>query len=405
MVSILLRRAGLTCVCAACAAACILQARAGYGQLRALAATAEALAAATRIDQADAALWRRLGIALLPRDQTRAEAAFTRAAALNPYDTDSLLALGLLSESRRQFPIAEHYLVRATRVSRRIKPRTELAAFYLRRQDEGKFWDVAREAVAIEAADAGKVFEMAHQAEPDAAIVPRLLRPPTDGTRAAYLAFTLDRNYAEAAAKVAPAIAPTPRTRDVLLLTCERLIDASLAREAVEIWNRLAAANLVAAGTLRPESGASLTNGEFKPSEFRGFNWRPGSPDGVEAAFDSDGLRIELSDRGPEQATLVQQFLPVIPARKYRLTCRYGTSELRAPTGLRWRVLAAGSEGAVASRGGGLDALPAADVALEFETPPGAQIVLLLLTYERPVGSVRQAGSLTLRRAELRPAE
>jgi hypothetical protein len=370
--------------------------------VRAIAGTPEALEAAIRSDRTSAELWRRLGVALLPRDELRAAAAFRAAIGLDPFDSDSLLGLGLLAEARRQFAEAEQYLMRATRVSRRLKPRTTLAAFYLRRQDEGKFWDVARDAAAIEAADAREIFEMVHRAEPEAAIVPRLLRPPTDGTRAAYLAFALQRNYTQAAAKMAITIAPGPRTRALLIATCDRLIEASLAREAVEIWNRLAEARLVGAGVLRPEAGISLTNGEFRPSGRHGFDWLSGTPEGVETAFESEGLRIELSGHRPERVTLVQQFLPVLPSRSYRLNCRYSVSGLTGPTGLRWRVPAANSDTEILARGGSLEALSAGEAVLEFQTPPGAQIIRLVLSYERPPGTVRQEGSVTLRRAELR---
>jgi hypothetical protein len=48
-------------------------------------------------------------------------------------------------------------------------------------------------------------------------------------------------------------------------------------------------------------------------------------------------LRLSFSGKQPETCEILSEFVPLAPARKYRLRIRYEANEIGGDTGLNWR--------------------------------------------------------------------
>ena len=125
--------------------------------------TSEALDRASKIVPLNAAFLRERGILTLDSNPQVAEHLLQRAVALNAYDADALIGLGLLAESGGSVEDAEEHLIRAVNVSRRFKPKWALASFYARQGRLDSFWPMASAAANVEAGDPQPIFRLAHQ--------------------------------------------------------------------------------------------------------------------------------------------------------------------------------------------------------------------------------------------------
>jgi hypothetical protein len=114
-------------------------------------------------------------------------------------------------------------------------------------------------------------------------------------------------------------------------------------------------------------------------------------------------LWFEFSGKQPEHCEVLSQFVPLEPAKAYRLAVTYETEGLGGDTGLNWRVVY-GSSGADLLRGAGhVIASERREKAepYQFQTPADARLVKLVLAYDRVLGTVRIQGSISLRSAAL----
>jgi hypothetical protein len=175
----------------------------------------------------------------------------------------------------------------------------------------------------------------------------------------------------------------------------------------VETWNLLAAKHLLDYPALSPRQGVSLTNGSFaKAFLSRAFDWRVSAPSEIFYRQDVSpaGLRFDFTGKQPEHCELMSQFVPVEAARVYRLAVSYETEGLEGDTGIAWRVVDT-KNGTDLLRGSGhmmaserrQEAEP-----YKFQTSADTSLVNLVLAYDRPLGTVRIEGSLSLENAALR---
>src|ERR1039457_7012953 len=97
----------------------------------------------------------------------------------------------------------------------------------------------------------------------------------------------------------------------VLLAACDGLIAHDRAGQAIRIWNKLAELHRIPYPVLAPDSGRSLTNGDFTMLPIsQGFDWRLPGVGGVATLLDERpaGLRISFSGRQPENCDVLNQF-------------------------------------------------------------------------------------------------
>ncbi len=361
--------------------------------------TLERLEQASRFTPLDSALFRQRGIQCLDTNPEAAGKLLLSAVAMNPFDAESFVALGLLEESGGRLEEAESYLIKATSISHRFKPRWALAFFYARQGPLDRFWNSASAAVNTEDADVQSVFALAHEVlKDDPEEVAGLLKLESKQSLKSYVEFLLKHESTSNLGRIALRMDISPESRPLLLAAVDRLIGENSPEEAMPLWNKLAAAS--GNRQLLPTKGQSLTNGQFRPPLTRGFDWRQSENQGIDLYAAAPGnLRIEFSGRQSESLTLLSQFVPVVPNSHYKLSYRYHTSGLNGLTGLYWQALQTNKPGTV--RSAPLDLVSEGRDAMSFRTESDTKLISIEFKYTRPPGAVRLAGTVVLRSAEL----
>jgi hypothetical protein len=218
--------------------------------------------------------------------------------------------------------------------------------------------------------------------------------------------YLLDQNRLDEAGAAAHGLLAASRAEDraLLLRLCDRMLAENRADSALEIWNALIRARHVTGELLAPAAGISLTNGTFadEPSA-HGFDWRLLTVTGLYAdrGEHPSGIRFSFSGRQPEECDLLEQWLPVLENRRYRLAFESTVRLTSAPaaSGLTWRVLDTGRAVILASSA----SLPPGEAhgELAFTAGVRGRLVRLLLHYARPAGSPRLEGIAAIRSVRL----
>lgn len=340
-------------------------------------------------------------------DRAGATAALENAVAASPRDSASWIALGLRREVSGDFTSAERCLLQAARVDRTYDPRWTLANFYFRRDDHDGFWPWARRAAEMAHGDMRPLFRLCWNRAADPALILSRAIPERPEVLRQYLVFLLQQGSLEPAASLAAKIGGQAQPDDVpvLLDACDRLLESGDAAGTLAVWNALCMHSLVAGAALSPLQGRSLTNGAFRnvPSS-RGLDWRLPPVEGVSIsrAAASPFLRAAFSGRQPERCEVLWQYLPLLPAARYRFDFEYRTSGVQAGTGLRWRVTSVGEgAGRPLADSFELSSESWAKGAVSFETPPDFRLARVVLVYQRAPGTTRIEGAVWLRNAAL----
>ncbi len=369
---------------------------AGLAACRARSGEVSGLLSAAKITPGDADLWQRAGLKLVESDPRRAMSYMEKAVRLNPRNANALLGIGFLNEKSGKSNDAEQYYLSATRVSKRYKPYSSLAAFYFREDRQSLFWAWAVQAAAIDSANLETLFRMAHLVSQSSREIPSQLKLESQGALNSYLMFLLREGSLENVANVAEKLDFTAPHIELLLNACDRLLDAGRPADAVRIWNRLGVHGGAAFTRLQPLHGIMLVNGTFRPAPMRGFNWRSNkTPEVTVKMREPSGFRVEFSGKQAEAGTILNQPLALIPGLKYRLRFRADVSDLPSVDGLQWAIVA-GKE--LRTRGAWSSHVP--EGIFEFQAP--AEPATLVLRYDRIPGTVRLRGSFTLLFAELK---
>jgi hypothetical protein len=335
----------------------------------------------------------------------KAEEALEAALQANPGDSETLIALGLRAEARKDFAGAERDLLDAARHDKGYDPRWSLANYYFRRQDGPNFWKWARAAskMAYEptplfrlvwnyTGDAGEIFD---RAIPDR---PEILR--------AYLAFLLGGPHWEAADTVAKRILDRPGAEDVpvLMAYCDRLLAARRGQDALNLWNSMGRHGVTGFGEIDRERGP--VNGDFRTQPGgSGFDWRIQPVEGIAASQDQPGLRLSFSGEEPEACEPLWQYAVPRAGEHYRMTFQYATSGIAEGSGLRWRVLDVTGEPTVIAESEDLANEDWADGSVFFTTPARMSLGRIVLNYRRAPGTTRIEGSIRLRNVALGRAD
>jgi tetratricopeptide (TPR) repeat protein len=369
--------------------------------------TAASVGAAARLVPYNSRYVARLGA----WESDRRWAQFHRAIELNPFDSESWIQLGLLTELDRQDPqAAERYYLKAAAVDHMFLPKWTLTNFYFRRQNEHQFFEWANATLKITPYAADPVFAQMWQMTRDAgqigAAVPQ--RPRVLLQYAGFLSNS--KRFASISPVVQRLVNSVPARdahawgRDDLLAGIEdRLLTAGELDAALKVWTSMKRAGWIRATI--PDSEHPLTSGDFSfPSYGHGFDWTMADVAGVtiDQLTDLRSLRISLSGEQPERCELLRQYIPVEPGREYELLWVAKAPQITLPSGFAWHVRKAGESAcSICSSMVSGDLLDATEGGWHFRAPAGANLCTLILEYARPFGAVRGAGSINLESVSL----
>jgi tetratricopeptide (TPR) repeat protein len=396
--------------CAVFLAAALLTARLAYAEIQYRHGTPDAIAHAADIDRfaPPARYFERLA----ELDPDRAALWLDAALDANPRMSSAWIAQGLALERESQragqfehgaeIEKAERDLLEAARVDRQHLPAWTLANFYFRRQSrdrfQDQFWTWAHRAAALTYDDFRPLLALAHAVEPD----PRAALEKLGQSNAllrADLDYLATQGRLEDAQKVARlllardsalgGLSETPR----MLELAERQIRAGNARDALELWNAVAA--LLHRQQLGLEHGAMLANGNFLQSPSGvAFDWKLPRTEGALVVWQPSRLSFSLSGNQPESCALLEQIVAVARARRYRVYFEYLTAGLPSPTGIVWDL--DGDEGSALQPTGTWLAATAV-LRTSTSSPDTNGLGKLRLLYRRAPGTVRVQGRLELR--------
>ena len=331
--------------------------------------------------------------------------ALHRAVALNPWDSQSWVELGLRAEAAGDLAGAEDGLLRAASIDTEYYPRWSLVNYYFRHDNSEKFWFWARKAIEMAYGDLVPLFTLCWKVTSDGAFIEQKLDIRKADVEAGYVTYLTSQNRVEPMTRAATRLLAWNREADapVLLAACDRLIADDRADQAIQIWNKLAERHRIFYGTLAPGLGTSLTDGDFTILPMsRGFDWQLPSAGGVTALLDDRpaGLRISFSGRQLENCDVLTQVLPVMESSNYELRFLYRTAGIASETGLEWRITNLNGSTIIA-QGESLASESEKEGKLPFRTPAGTRLVRLTLTYQRALGTTRIEGFIVLRKLRL----
>jgi len=361
--------------------------------------------AALRLESDSPEYYVRLSDLLKDTDPPQAAQVLQRAVALNPWDSQSWVKLGLLAESGGDFPRAEQYLLRAARFDKQYLPSWSLANYYFRRGDSEKFWLWVGRATDMAYGDMSGLFNLCWDVSRDGVLIEEKLDIRRPDVEVNYLRYLTAMDHVEAMEMAASRVLRFNREEDTpaLVTACDRLVKEGHASGAIQIWNKLCGLHRIPYGTLSPASGESLTNGDFTvPPAGEGFDWKILEHEGVSTLLEDHpaAFKFQFFGNEPESCDLFVQWAPVKPESDYRLRFLYRTAGIAPGTGLSWRVTDAGATKSFA-RLESLSSETEREDEIAFRTPAGVSLIRLALSYQRALGTTRIEGSLVLRKVRL----
>ena len=249
-----------------------------------------------------------------------------RAAAASPTVAAPLIELALQAESKGDLAQARRHLENALQRDASFRPRWAMINFLTRHGETADVLARAQPAAAIYEGDLTALFDLClrNGASPDR--IYKTIVPPRPKAQREYLELLLRRGLQADA--LAPALrladAARPIDRQLLFDYCDQLLTAGAGAQVTRLWRTL------------PRYGAA--NGQC-------LDWKRPHVDGVSLVEASDTVvRLELSGRQPESATVLRRSLVVEPGKHYRLRALVsGEDTLRNAVEWRWNGAVAGS--------------------------------------------------------------
>ena len=336
------------------------------------------------------------------RPQRRSE-LLNRAVALNPFDVESWIQLGLTAELEHGDVLAaERYYLRAADVDKMFLPRWTLTNFYFRQQRADEFFSWARATLDITPYDAAPVFAQMWLINQDPSVLARFV-PNRPVVLVQYTLYLANYKQYDAIPPIFQRLTNSTRNqnpsiygRDELFGPMEdKLLAAGYIAPALQIWKSMAQANWIP--YTPPTREHPLTNGDFRQRFFgSGFDWALANTNGFSAVqIPEDGvLRLALSGSQPEHVPLLRQFLPMQPGHSYRLTWRAEANAITSSSGLNWHVYPVGKAATDDLQSGDLLSSPST---WEFRSDGLGNSAILTLEYARPLGNTQTTGTVTLR--------
>lgn len=341
-----------------------------------------------------------------------------QALALNPFQSEAWIRLGLDAEMRRRNSSqAETWYRKAAEMDRMYLPQATLANFYARQQDAGKFFEAAQRALALTPYDSRPILAEASMLarNPDEVLA---ILPDRPHVLFDYLNLLLANGNVEQMPVVAlraasyrpgsvvgpPGLADT--WRDELGSAEDRLLQLARREHAIQIWTAMRRQGWVS--TPAPSLSSPIPAGSLhEPAFGHGFGWlRPQVTGVLSDQFPSLGkLTFSFDGTEPETCRLLQRFIPVDGAKTYNFNWEAESLDLQGSSGLRWRVypvLPEDDKDRVLLSSPELLKNGQPNGSWQFVTPAGWRVALVTLEYERPLGQVRAEGSISLSNIVLR---
>jgi hypothetical protein len=321
-----------------------------------------------------------------------------RAVELNPYDYESWIQLGLLSEIRQgDTKTAERDYLHAAEVDHMFLPKWTLTNFYFRQQNASEFFRWANATLQVTPYSSDPVFTQMWLMSQDAGVLAAVV-PDRPRILVQYAWFLSNsRQFAaipQTLQRLITAVGkddPRQWGRDDLIASMEdRMLAEGAVHDALQVWNILKDAGWIRQRV--PDANRPLTNGEFRIPFFRhGFDWVPIDSAGVrvEQFTDEPVARVSLSGDQPDHCVLLQQYVPIDPGASYSLQWQVKAQNLDRESGLAWHLhpVQGNSTGDLVS--GDLFGSPSIWKVRSAFTAP---VCLLSLEYTRPLGRVRASG-------------
>lgn len=325
-------------------------------------------------------------------DEPHAQQLLETAIKLDPYNAQAYIELGLRLEAAGDYDQAEKLLLNAFAIDRTFLPRWSLANFYFRRKNLAAFWVWARRAAEMPSDSTGPLFDLCWRASPDPSVIAANILNNNPELIRQFLDFLSARNQLPAAAEVAHRLAQygdPQRDTPQMFAIIDRLIDAGNGEAAKTLWNVLIAKHWMIADAGAPNN--PLFNRDPLPV---GFDWEIYSYSGLHSLPGPSGLESEFTGEQPEDCTVAGQSVVLAPG-KYDLEFSYRTDGIAPGTGLKWQIVAAGSETPlVESSDLSSETLNSEKVA--FSVPPGVTLFHLRLQYRRTLGTPRISGTAVI---------
>ncbi len=362
---------------------------------------ADDLRRAMRIEPSNGAYPAQLADELYASDPEAARSLLQTAVRLNPGDAASWIQLGLLFEAANQLTAAEQSLNRAAKADVTYLPSWSLANFYFRRQDNRQFWYWARRAAHMAPGDVASLFRLAWYVTPSVPVIEHQLQLQGSAIEPQFVSFLITQRDGNAVSEAATALLQSPEGVPSVLGASDWLIASKHPELALPLWNQLATHHRIPYAPLTPAH--ALTNGDFSatPSSL-GFDWHMSAVDGISSFWNTspNALGFELSGNEPDRFTLLRQTAPVEAGQTYALVVNYRSRDIPPGSGLAFAVdesRSAAPMGQTAS----LSAPEGGQTTLCFAIPKDTHFVDVSLRFQRPPGTVRPAGRLTLQQVRL----
>ena len=325
-------------------------------------------------------------------DEADARQLLETAVALDPYNAEADIELGLSHEAAGDYRGAERLFLGAYAVDDTYLPRWSLANYYFRRGNLPAFWEWARSAAEMPSDNTEPLFELCWSVSPDANEIARRILNDNPRLIRQYFDFLVTKNQMSAAAEIAERLSrigdPSSDTPRMFLLV-DRLLNANEGDAAKSLWNVLIERKWIVAEKSAPN------NPDFARDPLPvGFDWALPSSLGLHSWPGPSGLETEFSGDEPESCTVAEQAIVLSPGN-YEMEFRYRTEDIPPATGLRWQIIAAGS-GKVLAESPDLSSASLSDVRLPFSIASDASLVRLRLQYQRAVGTPRISGTLAI---------
>jgi tetratricopeptide (TPR) repeat protein len=347
----------------------------------------------------------------------RKEELLKKAVALNPFDVESWMQLGLNAELQKgDAQAAERYYLRAAQIDKMFRPRWTLTNFYFRQQRPSEFFPWARATLEITPYQAEPVFAQMWLMKPDPAKLSGVI-PDRPSILVQYALYLAKENQFDAIPPVMQRLTGAVDARnaraygrdDLIGPMEDRMIVAGHAGAALQLWTTLCKAQWL---PYTPPNGADpLTNSDFRNSFFgHGFDWAVVNQNGVSFTQNPEegSVRFTFSGDEPERAPLLRQFIPLQPGQSYRLHWAAEGDGVSAPSGLHWHIYPLKKGGPQPAQKAAATPDVQSEDLLSSSSPnwmfkaDTADAGILTLEYARPLGSTLAAGTTTLHSVSLK---
>ena len=322
----------------------------------------------------------------------------------DPLEAHLFIDLGLETERAGDFDTARRYLLEAARLSNEFLPPWTLANYYFRRDNMPECVKWLRRAIEIGTADMRPAFRLLSLAGVSSSEMANTL-PRTRHVFIPLLDWAVSDGRMDLVHEVGPVVVRQwPHAQPHSLLRYCALLAVSSASDrlqAADVWNTLVADGVLAQTSIFPATAPRVVDSGFTDtSGSLAFGWRLNTVEGIIPVNYSKGLRLEFEGTEPDRWPVLMQVLSLRPGASYVVRCSYQSSGLPASSGLFWRVEDPDTYADLTQTTGFLND---AQHSVDTKFTATGRFARLVLTYVRPPGTVKIAGSVLLLQMDLNP--